>query len=123
MCPLPQPRSQIDFTPSSRFTSSTNTRVSFSPDSPLAACSACHSNSLYVGAAIQDVLVELDQMLRDILPRVLARQFLPGATASREFCFIAHIFRELCRQCVFVDWYDPTGIRRHDFGREVNTGT
>src|SRR5689334_12527969 len=123
MWPFPQPRSQIVFTPSSFFTSSTNTRVSCSPDSPFPACSACHSNSVYVGAAIQYFLVELDQMLRGVLPRVLPRHLLTGTAAFRELSFVAKRFGEFRRQCFFVYSGHPAGVGGDDLRCEIHAGT
>src|SRR6185369_2347683 len=123
MCPLPQPRSQIDCTPSSFFTSSTNTRVSFSPDSPLPARSALHSNSVYVGAAIENFCVETNQTCGGVLPRILLRKFPACPAALHELVFITQRFGQSHGECILIDCRDPTRICRHDLSCQIHVRT
>src|SRR6185295_14519901 len=101
----PHPRSQIVLTPSSVFTSSTKTRVSFSPDSPLPALSACHSNSVYV-----DTTIQISQLARRIFPRIPLRQLQSGTTAFPQFVSIRKRLSQLLSEFPLIYRRDPTRI-------------
>src|ERR1043165_1535985 len=118
ICPFPHPRSQIVLTPSSVFTSSTKTRVSFSPDSPLPALSARHSNSVYV-----DTVIQISQLARRILPRILLRQLQSGTTASREFVSIRKRLGQLLFERTLIDRRDPPRISRRDLSSKIHIRT